>query len=257
MKNKKLMWIAVFLIVAVTLVITVGTKDSQSQEKDTSNLANPTPDGNGFKDRSKYAVADYDELLPSDISASTQRKMTNSRYDGQDWVLRKPDPNDSGVGREDEKQPPSATPVAESGLIIVGEITDSKAHMSNDKLGVYTEFTIRVSKILKNDVDKNLVSGGLVTVDREGGYVLYPNGQKVFYENSNRALPQLGSEYMFFLSADKQSPNYNILTLYEFQNNRIGRLDYVSNKNEFKDATPVIFEQAIRDKILQFSKSPK
>jgi hypothetical protein len=260
MKSNRMIWVVATLVVSATMAITFGTRDSRSQEKNQGQVQS-TPENNGYKDRSRFAVVDYDEPLPTDVKECQKRKLANGRYDGMGWVFKKPYPDDSGSGLEDEKDPPSLVPVTESDFIVVGQITESHAHLSNDKLGVYTEFSIQVKRILKEDAAKKIVLDESITADREGGYVRYPNGQKIFYENSNRSLPQLGKEYVFFLTSDKQSPSYNILTLYELKESGITRLDYVQNIDDFKDryknATKATFIEAIRNKSLQLSQPPK
>ena len=244
------MWMAVSLITMTIVAITIGTKDSRSQERTGNSISfNPTPENSGYKDMSRYSITDYDESLPSDVGLGKKRKSANGRYDGEGWVFRSPYPDGAGVGREDEKIPPPAIPVSESALIVIGEITESHAHMSNDKLGVYTEFTIQIKEILKNDADKTLASDQLIVADREGGYVRYPNGQKIFYESSDKALPVIWGEYVLFLTNDKLSPNYRILTLYEFKGDSIVRLDDGRNFDQFKDASKKTFIDSISKKV--------
>jgi hypothetical protein len=253
------MWMLVVLIVSATMAIAFGTFDRRNNQEIAGMQMQfaPTPENNGYKDRSRYAVADYDESMPTDEKTLKNRKLANGRYDGMGWVFKKPYSDDSGVGLEDEKEPPPLIPATESDLVTVGEITESHAHMSNDKLGVYTEFAIQIKQILKEDTAKKIVLDESITADREGGYVRYPSGQKIFHENSNRFLPQVGNEYVFFLTSNKQSPNYDILTLYELKGNGITRLDYAQNIDDFKDlyknATKSTFVEAIRNKIQKLS----
>lgn len=104
---------------------------------------------------------------------------------------------------------------------------------------------------------KNVALGESITADREGGFVRYPNGQKIIYEVSNRFLPLVWNEYVFFLTSDKQSPNYAILSLYELKGDNIIRLNYGRNFDEFKNATKATFIEAIRKKISQLSRPPE
>lgn len=152
MKSNRMMWILVTLVVFTTIAVSFGTLDSRSQEKVGNQIqSTPTPDNVGYRDMTKYAVADYDEVLPTDAKECQKRKLANGRYDNQHWVIKNPHPDDGGAGLDDEKIPPPIIPAEESDLIVIGTITDVSAHMSNDKRGVYSEFTIRVKQILKND----------------------------------------------------------------------------------------------------------
>lgn len=239
------MWAFVAIIVAMTIVISFGTDKGHSQQ------GNKNKNEEGFiDDLSKYAVVDYNAPEPADEKEREIRKLKNNRYDDQSWVIKNPHPDDSGVGRYDETEPPSLIPVNERSLVIVGKITGVKAYLSNDKQGVYSEFTIKINSILKDDTDNKTEVAKSVIADREGGFVRYPNGQKVLYMNSERALPAVGNEYVFFLTQDKVSPNYKILTLYKLENSGITQLDYASNDfDDFKKMSKQKFTEFITNKI--------
>lgn len=252
MKKNRMMWVLVTLSLFTTITITLNTSSSNSQQESESFPEN-TPaygqDANGYKDLSRYAIADIDAPEPSDETERNKRKLANKRYDGQDWVLKNPHPGTDGVGRDDEVAPPEIIPSDESNLIVVGTITSVTAHMSNDKKAVYSEFAIRIDKIIKNDISDKHELGESVAADRMGGFVQYPNGRKVMYELSDKVLPYKGSQYIFFLTKTDQSPNYKILTLYEFKDNKIVRLDTGRRFDEFEKASKQTFIEAIQNKV--------
>lgn len=250
MKSNRIIWGLVALVVLITIAVSFGTKNSHSQQGNSNKQ-----DNKGYEDLSKYAVVDYDAPEPTNATEREERKLKNKRYDNQDWVLKNPHPDDSGVGRYDEQTPPPLIPADESNLVIVGKIVKVTAHLSNDKLSVYSEFTIRVEQILKNDVSREVKQEEFIIADRAGGYVRYPNGQKVLYRLSERGLPKVGSEYVFFLTSDKQNPNYEILTLYGLKDARIIQLDYGRKFDDFKNASKQNFIEAVRNKISESSTS--
>jgi len=256
MKSNRIMWVLVLLAVLTTLVITSGAFDSRRQVK-AGEQPQPTPETGGFRDMTKYAVVDYNQPLPTNKAELEKRKLANKRYDGQDWVSGTPHPDTGGVGRYDETTPPEIIPANESSLIIVGEVIEVNAHMSNDKLGIYSEFAIQVKEILKNDAAKNVEQGGVVFADRAGGFVRYPNGQRIIYESAQRPLPFISDEYVLFLTSDDESPNYAILIIYELKGNRIIQLDEGRRFDEFKNATRSTFIDAIRRKISKSTQPPK
>jgi len=235
------MWGIVALVLLVTIAISFGSRQSYSQKESVK--------AKSSEDLSKYAVADYDAPESSNAAEREERKQKNSRYDNQKWVIKKPHPEDSGVGLFDEIPPPPLIPDVESDLVIVGEIINVSAHLSNDKRGVYSEFTIKVKQILKNDLSKKVEQGGQVTADRAGGFVRYPNGQKVLYMPSTRALPMSGEEYLFFLKNDKKGPNYEIITGYELKENDIKPLDTGRDFDEFKKLGGLNFINTVRNQI--------
>lgn len=136
----------------------------------------------------------------------------------------------------------------------MGEVVSANAHLSNDKLGIYSEFEVRTEQIIKNDATNNVVPGKSVFVDRIGGYVHYSNGQKVLYRIAGKDLPRVGSRYVLFLTKDKRSPNYKILTGYEFKADSIIPLDFEIAFNDFKGIGELNFLKAIHAKISQAAK---
>jgi len=254
MKRNRVMWGLVSLVVLTTLTISFGRLDSRSKEK-YKNQPHPTstPDKGGFEDLSKYAIAEYNAPEPENAQERDKRRLVSQRYDKQDWVRINLHPDTGGVGRydEDEKPPPEIIPNAESDLIFIGRIVDVKAYLSNDKEGVYSEFTIRAEQILKNDASKKVEQGGTITTDRAGGFVSYPNGQKVLYRHNELGLPFVGNEYLMFLTNDKKSPNYSILTLYELKDGAVIQLDSKRRFDDFKNISRLRFLDVVKNKIVE------
>ncbi len=250
MKSNRIIWGLVALVVLTTLAISFGTMSSHSQ-RDNSKKQDDT----GFTDLSKYAIVDYDAPEPENAAEREERRLKNKRYDKQDLVYKNPHPDTGGVGVEDEIPPPPIIPAAESDLIVIGEIVNANAYLSNDKSGIYTEFTIRVEETLKNDVSNKVAQGDSITADRMGGFVRYPNGQKVRYMNGGDDLPRVGSKYVLFLTSDKQSPNYKILNGQELKDDGVIPLDLERRFDEFKGMSKQNFIEAVRNKIAQSSSS--
>jgi hypothetical protein len=49
----------------------------------------------------------------------------------------------------EESSPEQALPTHISNAVVIGEVTDAKAYLSEDRTSVYSEFTIRVGEVLK------------------------------------------------------------------------------------------------------------
>lgn len=246
MKSNRIIWGLVSLVVLTTLAISLGTMSGHSQQD-----ASKEQDDKGYDHLSKFAFTDYDAPESGNAKEREERKLKNSRYDNQDWVLKNPHPKDGGVGRYDDDgtPPPPLFPADESDLVVVGKITNARAHLSNDKLGVYTEFTIRVEQVLKADASKKIEPGDFVTADRAGGGVRYPNGQKVVYEHSEHGLLFAGDEYLLFLTSGGNNPNYKILQAYEMKESKVKQLDTGRRFDEFKEMGKQKFIEAVRNKI--------
>jgi hypothetical protein len=97
----------------------------------------------------------------------------------------------------------------------------SEAHLSEDKLGVYSEFTIRLVEVIK--ADSSLPRSEMI-VERLGGYVRYPDGRKLLYRVGTGGMPRVGARYLFFLKPTPEL-DYSILTAYEFGDKGVVALD--------------------------------
>lgn len=124
----------------------------------------------------------------------------------------------------------SALPVDKSHAVIIGEVIGAEAYVSNDKTGVYSEFTVRVGEVLKNKSNVPIVIGNAVDIERPGGRVEFPSGQTALVFTRAQGMPRIGKRYVFFLSHDfplqgHQNNDLYILTGYELRAGRIIPLD--------------------------------
>jgi hypothetical protein len=240
------MWVVVSAVVAITIAVSLGTMRSRSQQ-------NGQPSSNklenvGSDDPSKFVTADFDEPEPVDPEEREKRKLKNKRYDNQKFVRGNAHPDTGSVARTVETSLPLPIPVSESDVTVVGEIAEANAHVSNDKSGVYTEFDICISGMLKNNSpNKRIQVGKYITADRAGGFVRYPNGRKILYRFTDRNLPQVGGRYLLFLENDNASPNFKIFTGYEISQDKFVRLDREIQLGQYTKYNSSQFLQAVRD----------
>lgn len=232
------MWGLVSLIVLITCGVSFG--DLGNSETHTVPKRTPTPEVKDTRDLSKYGLVDFSSTAP----LAPERFLVNRRYDNQGWVAPTVYPEVGGVGRVTEDDLSPSLPIAESPLIVVGEIVKAVAYLSNDKLGVYTEFTIRINETLKTD--KAAVK--TVIADRDGGVVIYPGGQRVLYQDSNVKLPKLGNIYVFFLVRD-ESPNFRILTAYELKDGSVQQMELREDVEKLQEKGERDFLQIVRERI--------
>lgn len=254
MNRNRIMWGIVSLVVLMTIAIAFGTPDSHSQQK-----PQPTPSqqSSGYDDLSKYAIADFDAPESRNASERERRQRISERYDDQDLVLPNPHPNDGGAMVYDEMPPAPLFPVSDSDLIIIGRTISGDAFLSNNKRGVYTEFAVQIDQMLKNDTGTKLSVGVSVFTDRAGGFVRYRDGKKLIYKIAEHRMLWTNSSYLLFLSSDKQSPNYKLLTGYELVGDRIEQLDTGRSFEEFKNMTRSNFIDMIRTAIKTAHRSSK
>ena len=116
-----------------------------------------------------------------------------------------------------------ALPAANSDLIVIGEVTDTQAYLTEAKDWVYSEFTIRVDEVLKNTSAITVKQHDSLVVDRDGGRMRFPSGHIVLQYIPGQGMPRAGRCYVLFLTLDDQSAH--ILTGYELRTGRVFPLD--------------------------------
>ena len=129
-------------------------------------------------------------------------------------------------------------PVAQSDAIAIGEVTGAKARLFANKRSVYSEFTVRLSQILKNDNYSELKPGRTIITERLGGRVRYPSEQISQFLIAGWGMPQVGGRYVLFLKRNDQAKDYDIVTGYELREGRVYPLDQTtSNETNFEAHT--------------------
>lgn len=134
---------------------------------------------------------------------------------------------------------------------MIGEVEAVSGHLSNDKSGVYTEFVIRVGKVLKGIGDNDVTAGQTLSADRPGGFVKYPDGHKRLYRLFGMNMPRRARRYVLFLGAPQDSPNYRIVTGYELTAEGVVPLDVASHFDAYKGLDEATFLNTVRQAIGQ------
>ena len=146
----------------------------------------------------------------------------------------------------------SAFPFDRSSAVIIGEITAAEAHLSPDETKIYSEFTVQVDKVFKNDKLIPLNTQSKITVERPGGRVRFPSGKVVTAAVSNQDLPRPGRQYVLFLTHDfvmggSYDETFFIVTAYELRDGQVFPLDKVSSRhpiNVYKGSDKELFLNA-------------
>jgi hypothetical protein len=142
-------------------------------------------------------------------------------------------------------------------------VVDAQAYLSDDKTGVYSEFSVRIEEVLKNDSLTPSFPGSLVVAERYGGRVRFPSGRVTFYGNREQGMPRQGGRYIFFLERSDQQ--YSILTAYELLSGRIypvdgsnapGRDSAYSVGAAYENADATRFRNEVQRAITEYSKTP-
>ena len=140
-----------------------------------------------------------------------------------------------------------ALPVSQAELVGIGQVMSGAAFVTPDKSGVYTEFAINLSSVLKGDAS---MIGQNVTGIRGGGSVVFPSGHKRKVLFQGIGYPKLGSVYVFFLHKMPGNPgDYGILTAYELSGSVVYALDDIDPFTKYEQSEQSKFLALVQDTI--------
>lgn len=221
------------IVVMVVASTTINTLRGQHQDH-ASSLAQEKANKRQIR-AEDYPVADYAAPEPSDLQERSKRRAKSNRHgiadksvkDLRNFILTEHSEPLAITQPPDHAPAEPALPVSQSDAVLIGDIADAQAYLSTDKTGVYSEFTTRISDVLKNASSLPLAPGGSVAVERSGGRVRFPNGKVVLRGFSHKTMPRVGKRYLLFLKYNEQGQDFSIITGYELRSGKIYPLDGV------------------------------
>lgn len=198
----------------------------------------------------RFPTVDYDDKhdLP-DPEKNATRKEKQKRYNDGGLVYTHIEPwlEEAALTLEPHFTFP-ALPVAESEIVVVGTIGTAQALLSESKRNVFSEFTVTVEDVLKSKV-QGVKQGSVLTIDRVGGHVKYPNGQSVLYRITGLNMPQTGGRYLLFLTSKHNNEDLSILTAYQLTPDGAIPLDELDQVAGLSGVTEVDILQKVRNVI--------
>jgi hypothetical protein len=220
MKQRK-----VLILLVVIAVFTVVLRTSPRGQR--SVPPQPLPQGKVEVDKEQWPMTDYNAPEPGDPVKRDKRRARNAHHDKEETV-REPDmrpghASETTMTTDWEVRLPEL-PAYQSDAVIVGEVLDAGAYLSNDKTGVYSEFTIKIADVLKSD-SSHLTQGSSLVAERLGGRVRFPSGGILPVTVRGQGMPRVGRRYVFFLKRIDQGQAYDILTGYELRAGKVSPLD--------------------------------
>lgn len=197
-------------------------------------------------DENRYPIADFLEGESSDPGQRVRQRVRSEKYDKSLFHVN---PNASGdttsvVDVVDPKLP--AFPLAQSSLVVVGQIMDGRAYLSTDKSGVYSSFTVQVNEILKNASTLSLTTGSVIEAERQGGRVRFPSGRLHLFVVDRLDMPQVGLRYLLFLQNGMDDPTFRIVSGYELKDGKVSALDDLPNSKTYENVDELTFLSQIR-----------
>lgn len=213
-----------------------------------SSLAQVTsqePDG-------ELPVADYNAPEPADKVRRDKRRARGRKHDKATFSV------DPSLGENVQVESSHwfyglpALPTAQSAVVVIGEVVGANAFLSPDKSGVYSEYGVRISEVLKTD-DATISRDCTIDVERHGGRVRLPSGQIQKYVVLNQGALRVGQKYALFLRRNQH--DLQVITGYELGRNKVKPLDSVTLFERYKDADVQVFLEELR-RAISFPESP-
>lgn len=241
MKHNTKTLLLFFVIVAIAAATTIATIRGQNQ---TSPTGNQQP--KNALDESQWPIADYNAPEPHDPRDRALRKLRSKRYDGGGFVQESASEEETTVINGIEYP---ALPVADSDVVVLGEVLAGQAHLSNDKRAVYSEFAVRIDEVLQNKCAP-LAPGNSITAERAGGRVRFPSSRIKKYRAEGQGMPRVGRQYVLFLKYNADRENYGIVTAYELRGEKVFPVDGSGADTSSRKWSFDIYRGALKERFL-------
>lgn len=174
-------------------------------------------------DVNQFPIVDYD-VEKNNPKSTVHGKKYHNKY-----APRIGETSDGIFIIDDWEMGLPALPASRSSAVIIGEITDAQAHLSDDETTIYSEFTVRIERVVKKDTQVQLTVGNSAIIERVGGRVRLPSGKIVIAQTNHQDLPHVGKRYALFLTHEfsdgKNYDDFQLLTGYELRSGRVFPLD--------------------------------
>jgi hypothetical protein len=147
-----------------------------------------------------------------------------------------------------ESEPP-ALPLG-SDVIVVASIQWRQPYLSENITSVYTELTVHIEEILKNNPASPIYAFEPLFVDREGGAIRMPNGRIYRYSVAGLDMPVVGKRYVLFLQYVAEH-DYKLVSGYELTASTIKPLENFHDRDWLLKLTEVQFLDLLRQRLSQ------
>ncbi len=254
-RKTSLLLLGVVVVMGVAMTSALPSRTQNNPAQNQRPPQRPKFDREEFE--SQFPIVDYDAPEPADEKVRQKRRAKNSRFDQQGMVAK---PHNAGKGWSTTRVndwevglPP--LPIAQSDVIVVGEVISAQAYLSNNKRGIYSEFSVRADELLKNSEQFEIAPNSILVAEREGGRVRFAPDVVELSSISGQGMPREGRKYVFFLKKVDEDQSYHIVTGYELKESGVLPLDERgSSRSKFdlyKDVDVNEFLKTLRGAIAQ------
>jgi hypothetical protein len=222
----KFLFLLLLILSAVTVLATSNgrstTPHSQSEKQQ------------AIKENDEEPIVSYDdEVNLSDITPPSVRTVKNKRYNNSIFAIEEEDIESLPLNSHWWNGLP-ALPINQSATVVIGTVKTSKAFLSDDKTGIYSEYSFQIEIVLKSINSIHYAGANTVIGERIGGAVQFKSGRVQRYRVSQQGIPKIGHRYVLFLKDNPEQQDYSIITGYELRNGLVILLDGKNSNIQFK-----------------------
>jgi len=225
--------IALLAVIAIAVTTAMAGLSREAQQY-------PVANKKEAPDKTSWPVMDYGASQPE----NPRRKARGKRHDKSEFRVHPDDPSENTTLVDAIDSNLAALPVTQSNAVLIGDVLSAQAYLSDDRTGVYSEFTIRVSDIIKSDWDVKI--GSLIEVDRDGGRVKFPSGKTHWYSVDKENMPHVGRRYVLFVTRQNELGALHLLNGYELQEGKVFPLDELPQFAAHTAQDETLFMNAVR-----------
>jgi hypothetical protein len=132
-----------------------------------------------------------------------------------------------------ELKDPAGLPISGS-IIVIGTVTSGKAYVNQEHNGVFSEYKIGVSDVLKPDPDSVISARDEITAWQPGGSLQFQSGHIKHFIIAGRGFPEVRKQYVFFLRRpDKKVQDYAISTAFSIKDQIVSPLNDGNDQSSF------------------------
>lgn len=222
----------------VLLVIGIGAQQGHQNDKVQADEASTK-----FIDE-QLPIVDFNSPKPSEPAARAKRLAKDTRHNLRKQPIGERLTVMTTVYHWPADFPP--LPVEQSTTIIVGKVSEAKAHISEDRSGVYSEVVVKVEEVLKDTTG----IPGVIVAEREGGRVRFPSGTIFRYFVDGLGIPKVNHRYLLFLK-QLNDGDFSILTGYQLLDGRVEPIDVTSVVPfaQYRDSDETAFLSEVRNSV--------
>jgi len=149
-----------------------------------------------------------------------------------------------GVGR------PSALPARGSEAIVIATVTAASARVAYTHTIVYSQYCLRISKVLKGKSKAGFREGRQVVAVQFGGRVLVPSGHMTSYIMPGHGFLDVGKQYVVFIWTPPHTKTFTIANPYLIQDGLVFPLNTEPDVSAYKNGMSIRnFETRVKNAI--------